>query len=77
MDVPGTPGVSDMSTLVFLSNQKDNSNGGLNQENPCPIETVTLKTSPTPNHGFIHPKHLRNSSDFVMETIHKNYPSHI
>jgi hypothetical protein len=57
-----------MSTLVLFSGQKHHQNGAQNQENPCSTETVILTTPPTPNHGFNHPKHLGNSSDFVPKS---------
>jgi hypothetical protein len=57
-----------MSTLVRFSTQKDHPNGAHNQENQCSTENVILATPPTPNHGFHHPKHSRNSSDFVPKS---------
>ena len=58
--------MSHMSTLVPLSGQTDHQNGAQNQENPCSTENVIFATPPTPNHGFNHPKHFKNSSDFVQ-----------
>jgi len=57
-----------MSTFVPFPDQKNLKNGAQNRENPCSTESVILTTPPTPNHGFDHPKHLKNSSDFINKS---------